>query len=116
MTYWVHVATDGLPWYRAKEFDPPIPKPVPGKGWPVFLVEIDRFTFRFASMTEIDACLEILSRKVMPTTRRLSALHGTQAGPNSHWLSRLPKGTKSWRYRQEAVRYLQKARAEFASS
>lgn len=113
MTFWVHIEADGKAWYAAEKFDPPAPKPVPGRGWPVYFVEFDGFTFRFASLAELAVCVAILSRKVLPTTRQLSAERGTTAGPNSHWLSRMPKGTKSWRYRERAVRYLLEARENF---
>jgi hypothetical protein len=113
MTFWVHIEADGRPWYKAEEFDPPAPKPVPGRGWPVYFVEFDGFTFRFASLAELDVCAATLSRKVLPTTRRLSAERGASAGPNGHWLSRMPKGTKSWRYREKAVRYLLEVREDF---
>jgi hypothetical protein len=113
MTFWVHIEAGGKPWCEAESFNPPAPKPVPGRGWPVFLVEFDGFTFRFASLAELDVCVATLSRKVLPSTRRLSAERGTRVGPNSHWLSRLPRGTKSWRYREKAIRYLVEARQDF---
>jgi hypothetical protein len=113
MSYWVHKEADGKHWYEAEVFDPPLPRPVPGRGFPVYHVELDGFVFRFASLAELDACIRTLSHKVLPTSRRLSEERGTGYGPNNHWLSRLPKGTKSWRYRQRAVKYLQEARAQF---
>lgn len=113
MTFWIHAATDGKPMHQALQFDPPAPKPVPGRGWPIYFVEFDGFTFRFASLLELDACVATLSQKLLPTARRLSALRGTTMGPNSHWLSRLPKGTKSWRYREPAVAYLNQAKEAF---
>ncbi|MDQ3904101.1 MAG: hypothetical protein M3300_01295 [Actinomycetota bacterium] len=112
MTYWVHVPTDGRPWYQAAMFAPPLPRGIGGKGYPLYAVEIDGFTFRFASLAELRVCITTLGQKHLPTTIRLSAGRGG-AGPNSHWLSRLPKETKSWRYREQAVRYLQKALADF---
>jgi hypothetical protein len=114
MTFWVHRQSgqqngEGIP-----RLDPPAPKPVPGKGWPAYFVELDGFTFQFSSLAELDVCVSALGQKVLPTTRKLSEEHGSGAGPNSHWLSRLPKGTKSWRYRQKAAVYLMQAREEFA--
>ncbi|MGC1274822.1 MAG: hypothetical protein WBC44_14035 [Planctomycetaceae bacterium] len=113
MTYWVHREADGKPWYEAEVFDPPRPVPVPGRGWPVYFAEIDGFTFRFASLAEMEVCIETLSRKVLPTTRRLTEERATCYGPNHHWLSRMPKGTKSWSYRQKAVTYLRMAKRQF---
>ena len=39
MTYWVHLPADGKPWHAARVFEPPAPRPVPGKGFAVFFVE-----------------------------------------------------------------------------
>lgn len=57
--------------------------------------------------------METLSQKVMPTSMQLSAKRGGSVGPNSHWLSRLPKHVKPWRYREKAVSYLAMARENF---
>ncbi len=113
MSYWVHVEVDGKHWLDAREFVPPLPLPVAGRGYAGFFVELDGFTFYFASLAELDHCVEILSQRVLPTSRRLSEIRGTGYGPNNHWLSRLPKGTKNWKYRQKAVKYLSEARADF---
>jgi hypothetical protein len=113
MSYWVHRETDGNAWYAAKEFEPPLPAPVPGRGFAVFHVEVDGFVSRFASIAELDVCIETLSQKALPTSLRLSAERGTGYGPNNHWLSRLPKGVTAWRYRQKAIRYLLMARERF---
>ena len=113
MSYWVHIEADGRPWYQAEAFNPPIPTPVPGKGYPLFFVEIDGFTFRFSSLAELSACIEALSQKVLPNPTRLSEARGTAYGPNKHWISKLPKRVKSWRYRLKAIAYLAKALEEF---
>ena len=113
MSFWVHRETDGRSWRAAQAFDPPLPRPVAGKGFPIYFVEVDGFVFRFASLAELDTCVAILSQKLLPTSRRLSEERGTGYGPNNHWLSRMPKGTKSWRYREKAVRVLGEARKQF---
>jgi len=113
MSFWVHIEADGRPWCDAEQFSPPIPSPVPGKGFPTFHVEFDGFTFTFASLDELNVCLETLSKKLLPTSTQLSAKRGTSVGPNSHWLSRLPAKVKPWRYREKAVAYLAKAKVEF---
>lgn len=113
MSYWVHKEADGRDWYEAQEFDPPLPEPVVGKGFANYFVEVDGFVFRFASLAELDVCILTLSQRVLPTSSRLTEERGTSYGPNNHWLSRLPKGTKSWRYRQKAARFLKQARGEF---
>jgi hypothetical protein len=113
MTIWVHRAADGEPWYRAKRFDPPAPQPVPGRGYPYFFVEIDGFTFEFASLEEIDFCIVRLNHRHLPDTERET--RGV-SGPGSYWQNKLPKGVLSWRYRQKAVKYLSRSRAKFERS
>lgn len=113
MTPWVHYAADGGPWYVATAYDPPSPGPVGGKGYPLYFVEVDGFTFEFASLHELEVCADVLSRKVLPATY-IFEYKGRPYYSNQHWLSRLPGKTKSWRYREQAVRVLAQARAAFA--
>jgi hypothetical protein len=112
MSYWVHIEADGKPYYYAKVFEPPLPRPVPGKGYPYYHVEIDDFTFEFASLEEIDVCISTLSQKHLPSTDKQTDERRT--GPDKHWLNKLPAGVHAWRYRSKAVDYLRKARADFA--
>ena len=67
--------------------------------------------FEFASLHELRRCIDVLGRKLLPTTRALS--EGTGTGPNRHWLSRLPAAAKPWKYRERAVRFLQLALDRF---
>ena len=109
MTPWVHRSVDGKPWYEAQVFEPPKQKSVPGKGFPVYKVACDGFTFEFSSIAEIHVCIETLSKRNLPKPIDLCREMGTRSGPNSHWLSRLPAKVKSWKYRQKAVAYLLRA-------
>src|SRR5438309_1269919 len=68
MTFWVHVETDRKPWCHARAFNPPAPKPVAGKGYPYYYVEVDGLTFEFASLHELDVCVATLSQKMLPST------------------------------------------------
>lgn len=113
MTFWVHKEIGDGPWYQAIDFDPPLPKPVPGKGFANYFVECDGFTFQFSSLDEMNEAIEVLSKKNLPTSRQLSERRGTTKGPNSHWLSRLPGSVKPWRYREKAVKVLSDAIVEF---
>lgn len=113
MSYWVHIESDGCDWRVATKFDPPLPGPVAGKGYPRFFVEFDGCVFEFASLAELRVCISTLGQKLLPTTIRLSQDRGSGLGPNSHWLSRLPKKTKPWRYRERAVAYLEKSLDHF---
>ena len=113
MTYWIHQGPDGEHWRDAAEVIPPMPGPVPGRGFPRMHVEYHGFTFSFASMHELDACAETLARKNLPTSRQRSAERGSGAGPNRHWLSRLPAKVTTWKYRRGVIEYLAEARKDF---
>jgi hypothetical protein len=113
MTYWVHREVGRKPWYQSTVFDPPFEPVVLGKGFAVMFVDFDGFTFVFASLAELRVAIEVLGRKLLPTTARLSAERGGGVGPNQHWLSRLPAAVMPWRYRDRAVSYLKKSLSEF---
>ena len=110
MTYWVHKGSGGEHWREADEVVPPMPRPVPGRGFALMHVEYSGFTFTFASLDELDVCLDVLSKKNLPTSSQLSAERGTGAGPNGHWISRLPARVTPWKYRAGATAYLREAR------
>ncbi len=114
LSYWVHRETDDEPWHLAKSFEPPLPRPIPGRGYPTYHVEFNGVEFRFASLQELAHAIELLGQKLLPTTIRLSHDRGGGLGPNKHWLSRLPPKAKPWRYREKAVKYLREAMMVFA--
>jgi hypothetical protein len=103
MAYWVHVEQAGTPWRSSEHYDPPAPQPEGRSGYPVLCVESQGFVFRFSSKEQLAQCVDILARKPLPTSRRLSVLRSGGHGPNSHWLSRLPGRVKSPKIRQRAV-------------
>ena len=115
MTFWVHRERAGQRWALGAELDPPLPGPVGGKGYPKYHVSVAGFDFRFVSFEEMRHCIDVLSHEHLPTSIQLSAERGSGAGPNSHWLSRLPARTKPWRFREQAVATLVKALAVFES-
>ena len=106
MAYWVHVEREGGPWRKATEFTPPAPSRHGRKAFPVLCVESSGFVFRFSSNEQLAECVRTLSRKPLPTTRQLSASRHGSAGPNSHWLSRLPGRIKSPKTRINVVQQL----------
>jgi hypothetical protein len=111
MSCWVHLPTDALPWYQAQQFEPPLPRPIGSKGYPIYFVTAGRFTFQFSSLAELEQCIETLSQKILPPT--VFEYEGKQYYANRHWLSRLPGKVKSWRDRQKAIKVLVKARESF---
>lgn len=121
MSYWVHVEQDGLPFQAACVFAPPFPSAVPGKGYPLFHVMFSDFVFVFASLDELDVCVQVLGERVLPTPLRLVNERKNPLRPglpanrglNNFWLGRLPSRLMSWRVRQKVVPYLRLARADF---
>jgi hypothetical protein len=107
MTFWVHVPSEGDP----AALSPPAPARVPGKGHPLYYVEVDGFTFQFASLDELRVAIDVLGRKLLPNSLRLAQDRG--GDPDEHWLRKMPDETKPWRYREKAVKYLSRALQDF---
>jgi hypothetical protein len=106
MTVAIHKSNDGK--YISDpqaQLTPPLPKEVPGKGFPALFVEVEGFTFHFASRAELNRCIEILAQKHLPS------LHEEmQSQKNQHWLNRLPAEVKAWNHREKIVKYLEEVR------
>lgn len=98
----VHMPLDGAP-HNASRFDPPFPAPVPGKGYPLWILEHRGHELFFASPEEMAHVAEVLGARVMKRPRELGL---AQSAVNSHWLSRMDKAWLSWKVRQEIVRRL----------
>jgi hypothetical protein len=105
LTPWVHKGVDA-PYFRATKFEPPLPDPVHGKGYPVWYIDHRGRTLVFASPEEIAHAIDILGRKILPVTRDLGMPH---RAVNTHWLSRLHKSFKPWKVRQQLVKRLRQA-------
>jgi hypothetical protein len=105
LTPWVHRGLDG-PYWRATVFDPPMPRPVHGKGYPMWVLDHRGRSLIFVSPEEIAHAIDILDRKILPLTRDLGKPH---RAVNSHWLSRLHSTFKPWKVRQELVKRLKQA-------
>lgn len=103
MAYWVHIEQGGKHWLVADTFDPPPPRLISGKGYPVLCVEVRDVVLYFSSPAQLRVFVETMSMKPLPSTRRLSALRGTGHGPNSHWLSRLPVWMKQAGFRGKVL-------------
>ncbi|MBI1892090.1 MAG: hypothetical protein HYS18_15705 [Burkholderiales bacterium] len=116
MAYWVHAQKSDEAWHAAREYEPPVPQAVAHKGFPVVCVEIESFIFRFSSVEQLAECVSVLSLVPLPTTRSLSRQRDGGAGPNSHWLSRLPAKIKAPKARLKAVAVLNEVlQAQLAS-
>ena len=108
--FWVHTPISDKP----GTFEPPAPTEIPHKGYALLHVEFQSSTLVFSSGAQLEHYIAILALKLLPTTRQLSVQRNTQAGPNGHWLSRLPGDLKAPKMRAELVRTL-RAALEFAS-
>ncbi len=107
LTPWVHKGVDA-PYWKATVFDPPMPKPVHGKGYPVWFIDHRGRSLVFSSPEEIAHAIDVLDRKILPLTRDLGQPY---RAVNSHWLSRLHASFKPWKVRQELVKRLKQAPA-----
>lgn len=105
LTPWVHRGVDA-PYWRATRFDPPLPPPVPGKGYPVWTLEHRGRTLYFISREELAHAVDVLGRRILPVTRDLGRPY---RAVNWHWLSRLHRAFKPWRVRQLMVKRLAQA-------
>jgi hypothetical protein len=113
VSFWVHRAADPAldaeGWIRADRHHPPMPPAVAGRGFPNLYVEVGERELHFASSVEVRHVIEILSRNPLPTTRALSRARHATAGPNQHWLARLPGELRSSKRRQQLVKLLERA-------
>ena len=113
MSFWVHKHLDHEVWLYASEFEPPLPKPIPCKGYPFLIVSVPGTELMFASVEEVEHFLEVMRQKNLPTTYQLSLQRIDNHGPNSHWLSRLPAALKPWSKRVRMMPVVEKALVAF---
>lgn len=114
LSYWVHagIGEKDRHYVQCSQYDPPFPAKDPLKGFPFLIVSVSGFAFEFASLPELDHCIDILGQKNLSSTAALVAKRGGGYGLNSHWLSRLPAKLKPWSKREKIVEALQKVKAE----
>lgn len=113
LSFWVHRNVDHEVWRYAKKFEPELPKAIPGKGYPLLIVNALGIELEFASVAEVGHFLDVFGQKNLPTTKQLSKQRINNYGPNSHWLSRLPAGIKSWSKRERMIPIVESALNEF---
>lgn len=105
--FWVHVPVEGQP----EAFAPSAPLAVPHKGFAMLHVAFEKYELLFSSSAQLEHYIEVLSKIALPTSRQLCAASGLTAGPNQHWLSRLPGELKSPKKRSSLVKALVAAKA-----
>lgn len=116
MSFWVQRPVDarrGQRWEDAASYEPPRERAIPGRGYPLFHVSCGDLSLRFASLAEIEACANVLGRKLLPRALDLVRSSGIEKGPHAHWLSRLPARWKRWSRRERLAARLRFALVEF---
>ena len=127
MAYWVHVRDEAD---TTSACVPPAPTPHGRQGFPVLCVAFGKHELQFSSAPQLDEAIRVLAMKPLPSTRRLSLAREALAppappptnrtgreraraiaGPNSHWLSRLPASLKTTKARERVVAGLRAVRA-----
>lgn len=116
MSFWVHRHLDQPVWRDATRFEPPLPRPVAGRGYAILVVSFLQTELKFASVEEAEQFLSVIRQTNLPTSSQLTALRGTERGPNSHWLSRLPAEIKAWRKREKLIPIIQAALQEYKAA
>ena len=115
LSFWVHRNLDDNIWLKATKFDPPLPKGIPCKGFPMLVVNALGVELEFSSVEEAEHFLEVIRKKNMPNSMQLSNARNTRCGPNSHWLSRLPSSLKSWVKREKIITIIERGINELKS-
>lgn len=109
MAYWVHIEQDQKAWYQSESFSPPAPKRHGKMGYLMLKIEFQGHIFVFTSKEQLEEFIEVMGTKLLASTIELSSRRKGEAGPNSHWLSRLSGKTKPWKYREKLVAYCKEA-------
>jgi hypothetical protein len=89
---------------------------VPHKGFLFLHIDVADVDLQFSSLAQLDHFIEVMETKPLPTSRQLSRKRASLAGPNSHWLSRLPATLKAPRERERLVSKLRAVRAQVLAS
>lgn len=75
------------------------------KSWCLLSVHFNGVDLRFAMIEELDLFLNVMSRNPLPSG--YSLVPDCPIGrPSRHWLARLPKQTKPWKFRKALCDFL----------
>lgn len=108
ISFWVHKPIDSDAGSTALQFDPPFPKRIIYKGYPIYKIKYRGHELYFCSCEEMEHCIGILSNKVLPTTQALAEEGGYPGYQHIHWLTKWPGDIKSWKDRKEIIKLLKK--------
>lgn len=112
LSFWVHYPVErGIPWVEAKKYVPSLPNKVIGKGYILYKVEHKGSVLVFSSLEEIEHCIEVLSKKVLPTTRNLANQSWVEGYQHLHWLTKWPSHIKKEKDRAKIIALLRKVKS-----
>jgi hypothetical protein len=102
---WINHRNDSGQWKH------PIRKPHPflsqRKLWCLLEIHFQGVDLIFAMPAELDQFIKIMSQNPLPSGGSLIEGRISLGRPNKHWLSRLPKQTKPWNFRQKLLKFLE---------
>lgn len=105
-----HRPVDSEVWGQACIFNPPPPEKITNKGFPIYKIEYKGSVFSFSSVEEIDHCISVFRRKVLPATHELASNSIMKGYQHLHWLSKWPSNFKSFKDRQAIIKLLEKVK------
>ena len=108
LSCWVHQPVDSEVWNDASKYEPTLPKKLANKGFPIYKIEYKGCVLSFSSPEEIEHCISIFKRKVLPTTYELASKSWMKGFQHLHWLSKWPGNIKSFKDREAIIKLLKK--------
>ncbi len=106
----VHRPVNSDIWLYATEYDPPLPKAEAGQGYTLYKIEVKGRELQFSSLQEIERCIQVLSKRNLPTTYQLSQQSWCKGWQHTHWLTKFPGALKSAKTRMRIVTLLNKVK------
>lgn len=110
LSIWVHRPVGSNIWLEANEYNPPLPIKGINNLFSIFKIEHKGVEFSFSSLEEIEHCIEVLAKKILPTTNELANNSWLKGYQHLHWLTKWPSDLKSFKDRQKIVNLLVKVK------
>ena len=104
VTCWVHKPIDSDGWISATKFEPSLPQKISGKGYPVYKIEYKGYELVFSTKWEIEHCISVLNKRVLPTTYKLAKESWMKGYQHIHWLTKWPSGISKYKDRLAIVK------------
>ena len=81
------------------------------KYWIDYSESFSSSPLEFSSMDEIEHCIDVLSKKVLPTTNELAHGSWVEGYQHLHWLTKWPGDIKSYKDRMAIAKLLGKLKS-----